>query len=163
MARFRDQEIEILISTSVIEVGVDIPRATVMLVEGAHRFGLAQLHQFRGRVGRGSEKAFCILIPGSAQNVDNKRLKAMADTNDGFKLAELDLAQRGPGQFLGTRQSGFSELQLAEITNIELIEKARRIARELMKADPDLVQREHQQLTQQINEFWSQNEGGDIS
>jgi len=163
MAQFRQQEADILISTSVIEVGVDIPRATVMLIEGAHRFGLAQLHQFRGRVGRGEDQAYCILIPGDAEAVNNQRLQAMEETNDGFKLAELDLKQRGPGQFLGTRQSGYSQLQLAEITDLDLIEKARRSAKSLLEKDPELSQEEHQALADQINHFWTQNAGGDIS
>lgn len=163
MAEFRNREIQILISTSVIEVGVDIPQATVMLVEGAHRFGLAQLHQFRGRVGRGKDKAYCILIPGDAKNVDNKRLLAMTETNDGFELAELDLRQRGPGQFLGTRQSGYSELNLAKITDVEMIEKARLAARDLIQEDPDLAAQEHQELARQINQFWTQIDGSDLS
>ena len=163
MAQFREGETDILISTSVIEVGVDIPRATVMLIEGAHRFGLAQLHQFRGRVGRGDQKAYCILIPGDAEDVSNQRLQAMEKTNDGFQLAELDLKQRGPGQFLGTRQSGYTELQLAEITDLGLIEKARRAAQQLMEKDPQLIQEQHQALAAQINRFWTPKQGGDIS
>lgn len=163
MAQFRAGEIQILVATSVIEVGVDIPQATVMLVEGAHRFGLAQLHQFRGRVGRGEEQAHCLLIPRTAEHVENQRLQAMQDTNDGFELAEIDLELRGPGQFLGTRQSGFSELQLAEISDIQLIEEARRCARELLKADPDLSLPEHQALAEEINQFWTEQDGGDIS
>jgi ATP-dependent DNA helicase RecG len=163
MAQFREGETDILISTSVIEVGVDIPQATVMLIEGAHRFGLAQLHQFRGRVGRGDQKAYCILIPGDAEEVNNQRLQAMEKTNDGFQLAELDLKQRGPGQFLGTRQSGYTELQLAEITDLGLIEKARRAAQQLMEKDPQLTQEQHQALAEQINRFWTQKQGGDVS
>ena len=119
MTRFRNKEIQILISTTVVEVGMDIPNATVMLVEGAHRFGLAQLHQLRGRVGRGDEKSYCILVPGSAEEVENQRLQAMVETNDGFILAEKDLEIRGPGQFLGTRQSGYTGLKLASITDLD--------------------------------------------
>ncbi|MDZ7843731.1 MAG: ATP-dependent DNA helicase RecG [Anaerolineales bacterium] len=163
MAEFRNRETQILISTSVIEVGVDIPQATVMLVEGAHRFGLAQLHQFRGRVGRGKDKAYCILIPGDTKEIENKRLLAMTETNDGFKLAELDLKLRGPGQFLGTRQSGYSELSLAKITDVEMIEKARRAARDLIQEDPDLAAQKHQELAQKINQFWTPGGGSDLS
>lgn len=163
MSAFRNRETQILISTSVIEVGVDIPRATVMLVEGAHRFGLAQLHQFRGRVGRGKDKAYCILIPGDAKEIENKRLLAMTETNDGFKLADLDLRLRGPGQFLGTRQSGYSELSLAKITDVEMIEKARRAARDLIQEDPALDAQEHQDLAQKINQFWTPRGGSNLS
>ncbi len=163
MARFRDKEIQIMVSTSVIEVGLDIPDATVMLVEGAHRFGLAQLHQFRGRVGRSDQKSYCILVPGNAEEVENQRLQAMVDSNDGFVLAERDLAIRGPGQFLGTRQSGYSELKLASITDLPLIEMARQQAADLFQQDPELEQEIHQDLAQAINQFWVQETSGDIS
>jgi ATP-dependent DNA helicase RecG len=163
MARFRDQEIQILVSTTVVEVGVDIPNATVMLVEGAHRFGLAQLHQLRGRVGRSSQKSYCLLIPGSAEEAENQRLKAMVETNDGFLLAEKDLAIRGPGQFLGTRQSGYTQLKLASITDLQLVEQARAQATALFQQDPDLSQDSHQVLAQAVEEFWTRQTAGDIS
>ena len=143
MTRFRDGEYQILVSTSVVEVGVDVPNATVMLIEGANRFGLAQLHQFRGRVGRGTVQSYCLLIPDTPDAVENERLTAMAETTDGFVLAELDLQQRGPGDFLGTRQAGFAELRLANLTDIHLIDKARRHALQLFEIDPDLQQPEH--------------------
>jgi ATP-dependent DNA helicase RecG len=162
MTRFRDGEFHILVSTSVIEVGVDVPNATVMLIEGANRFGLAQLHQFRGRVGRGAEKSYCLLIPETPDAVENERLQVMAETNDGFVLAERDLEQRGPGQFLGTRQSGFSELQLASLTDVRLIEKARRQAQTLFENDPGLDQPELQTLTTALDRFWGDGKG-DIS
>jgi len=162
MTRFRKGEYQILVSTSVVEVGVDIPNATVMLIEGAHRFGLAQLHQFRGRVGRGAEKSYCLLLPQSEEAVENERLKAMEATNDGFQLAEMDLDQRGPGDFLGTRQSGFAELKMARLTDVKLIEKARREAIALFKHDPELAMPEHQLLADALHRFW--NPGvGDIS
>ena len=163
MTLFRDKEIQILVSTSVVEVGVDIPGATVMLIEGAHRFGLAQLHQFRGRVGRSDQKSYCILIPGSAEEVENQRLQAMVKTNDGFVLAEKDLAIRGPGQFLGTRQSGYTELKLASITDLKLVEQARQHASDLFRQDPDLSQENHQILALAVNQFWTQKNSGDIS
>jgi ATP-dependent DNA helicase RecG len=163
MARYRDKEIQVLVSTTVVEVGVDIPDATVMLVEGAHRFGLAQLHQLRGRVGRSNQQSYCILIPGSAEEVENQRLQAMANTNDGFALAEKDLALRGPGQFLGTRQSGYTELKLASITDLELVERAREQATELFQQDPELSQKDHQNLAQAVAQFWAQKTTGDIS
>jgi ATP-dependent DNA helicase RecG len=163
MTHFRNKDIQILISTTVVEVGMDIPNATVMLVEGAHRFGLAQLHQLRGRVGRGEKKSYCILIPGSAEEVENQRLQAMVETNDGFILAEKDLAIRGPGQFLGTRQSGYTELKLATITDLKMIEQAREHASALFKQDPELSQEKHQVLAQAVNQFWNRQASGDIS
>jgi len=163
MTRFRDKEIQILISTTVVEVGMDIPNATVMLVEGADRFGLAQLHQLRGRVGRGKKKSYCILIPGSAEEVENQRLQAMVETNDGFILAEKDLTIRGPGQFLGTRQSGYTELKLASITDLKMVEQARKLASALFKQDPELTQENHQKLAQAVNQFWTRQAKGDIS
>ncbi len=162
MSRFHSGEYQILVSTSVVEVGVDVPNATVMLVEGANRFGLAQLHQFRGRVGRGGDKAYCLLIPESSDGLENERLQAMAQTNDGFELAERDLDQRGPGQFLGTRQSGFNELKLASLTDVRLIEKARREAQKLFKNDPGLTQPDHQLLAARLERFWGGSKG-DIS
>jgi len=155
MKRFRDGEIHVLVSTSVVEVGVDVPNATLMLIEGANRFGLAQLHQFRGRVGRGMEKAYCLLIPDTPDAVENKRLQVMTETNDGFILAERDLEQRGPGQFLGTRQSGYSELQMANLTDVRLIENARRHAQALFEKDPDLALSEHQPLRVALQQFCS--------
>ena len=139
MRRFRDGEFHILVSTSVVEVGVDIPNATIMLIEGANRFGLAQLHQFRGRVGRGDAQSYCLLIPDKEDALENQRLSVMAETNDGFVLAERDLEQRGPGEFLGTRQAGYSELRMASLTDVKLIEKARQQAQNIFMADPELA------------------------
>jgi ATP-dependent DNA helicase RecG len=163
MTRFHAGEYQILVSTSVIEVGVDVPNATVMMIEGADRFGLAQLHQFRGRVGRGSEKAYCLLIPSTPDTVENERLQVMTQTNDGFVLAQRDLEQRGPGEFLGTRQSGFSELQMASLTDVYLIEKARRQAQSLFEQDSNLEKPEHQLLASELDRFWGGNNKGDIS
>lgn len=162
MKSFRDREFDILVSTTVVEVGVDIPNATVMLIEGANRFGLAQLHQLRGRVGRGSAQSFCLLIPDKEDALENERLSVMAETNDGFLLAERDLQQRGPGEFLGTRQAGFSELRMANLTDVRLIEKARQQAQELFIKDRDLSAPEHQELSQKLQEFWEDGRG-DIS
>ena len=162
MGGFRDGEYHILVSTSVVEVGVDVPNATVMLIEGANRFGLAQLHQFRGRVGRGPEKAYCFLIPDTPDALENQRLQVMVETNDGFVLAEKDLEQRGPGQFLGTRQSGYSKLQLASLTDVRLIEKARRHAQDLFEQDPNLTLPEHRPLNEAVERFWGEGKG-DIS
>jgi ATP-dependent DNA helicase RecG len=162
MERFRSGETQLLVSTSVVEVGVDVPNATVMLVEGANHFGLAQLHQFRGRVGRGSEKSYCLLIPATDDSAENERLAAMAETNNGFILAERDLAQRGPGEFLGTRQAGFADLRLASLTDVHLIEKARQHAQAIFDFDPDLVAPENQPMLHAMRRFWRE-EQGDIS
>jgi len=162
MAGFCRGEINIMVSTSVVEVGVDVPNATVMLIEGANHFGLSQLHQFRGRVGRSQYQSYCVLIPDTSDAVENERLTAMVETNDGFVLAQRDLEQRGPGEFLGTRQSGYSELRLANLTDIRLIEKARQHAQAIFEIDPDLKSPEHQLLAQSLKRFWSLGQG-DIS
>ncbi len=162
MADFRDRKYDILVSTTVIEVGVDVPNATVMLIEGANRFGLAQLHQLRGRVGRGGGESFCLLIPDQADATENERLQAMAETNDGFKLAELDLKQRGPGEFLGTRQSGnAATLKMASLSDVTLIEKARVHALKMFEIDPELKAPEHALLAEALNRFWGKK--GDLS
>ncbi|RPJ49921.1 MAG: DNA helicase RecG, partial [Chloroflexi bacterium] len=162
MKAFRDRQFDILVSTTVVEVGVDIPNATVIVIEGANRFGLAQLHQLRGRVGRGSVQSYCLLIPDKEDAVENERLSVMTETNDGFVLAERDLQQRGPGEFLGTRQAGFSELKLANLTDVRLIEKARQQAQALFKDDPDLTAPENQLLAEKLEQFWGGGRG-DIS
>jgi ATP-dependent DNA helicase RecG len=162
MRKFRDLAYDILVSTSVVEVGVDIPNATVMVVEGADRFGLAQLHQFRGRVGRGSHPSYCILIPETSDSAENERLVAMQSTNDGFELAEQDLKQRGPGEFLGTRQSGYANLRLAKITDIRLIKKAQNYAQQVLENDPTLSAPEHKLMRDALEHFWPSAEG-DIS
>ncbi len=163
MEKFRNKEYDILVATTVVEVGVDVPNATVMLIEGADRFGLAQLHQLRGRVGRGMEKSYCLLIPSGDDNTENERLLAMAESNDGFVLAEKDLQQRGPGEFIGTRQSGYgSTLRMASLTDIELIENARERAQALFAEDANLEKEEHQLLGEALDRFWG-NAKGDIS
>ncbi len=162
MSSFCSGEIHILVSTSVVEVGVDVPNATVMLIEGANRFGLSQLHQFRGRVGRSQYQSYCILIPDTPDAAENERLSAMVETNNGFVLAQRDLEQRGPGEFLGTRQSGYSELRLSNLTDIHLIEKAQRHAQSIFETDPDLKSPDHHLLAQSLKRFWSLGQG-DIS
>lgn len=160
MAAFHAREFDALVSTTVIEVGVDVPNATVMLIEGANRFGLAQLHQLRGRVGRGGGEAFCLLIPEEDEAVENERLQAMVETNDGFILAERDLQQRGPGDFLGTRQAGYGEhLRLASLSDVHLIEKARQQAQRLLSGDPTLSQPEHARLAEWLADFWRAGQG----
>jgi len=155
MDRFVCGGARILLATTVIEVGVDVPNAALMLIEGADRFGLAQLHQLRGRVGRGGGESFCLLIPAVADAAENERLQAMAHTNDGFKLAELDLQQRGPGEFLGTRQAGYaSGLRMASLTDVALIEKARLHAAAIFEKDPELKSPEHALLAETTTRFW---------
>ena len=163
MLKFRDRKYDILVSTTVVEVGVDVPNATVMLIEGADRFGLAQLHQLRGRVGRGSDQSYCLLIPTHEDATENERLLAMAESNDGFVLAERDLQQRGPGEFLGTRQAGYtSGLRMASLTDVKLIEKARTQAQNLFEKDPDLNRPEHALLAEAFGRFWGEGKG-DVS
>ena len=163
MLKFRDKKFDILVSTTVVEVGVDVPNATVMLIEGADRFGLAQLHQLRGRVGRGSDQSYCLLIPTHEDKTENERLQAMAESNDGFFLAEKDLNLRGPGEFLGTRQAGYtSGLRMASITDVSLIEKARAQAQNVFEKDPDLSQPEHALLAEALGRFWGEGKG-DVS
>ncbi len=162
MRRFRDGEYQILVSTTVIEVGVDVPNATIMLIESANRFGLAQLHQLRGRVGRGTAQSYCLLIPEDENAYENERLAAMVATNDGFILAEKDLQQRGPGDFIGYRQSGFADLKLANLTDIRLIEKARHFAEVVFQEDPNLEKPENQGLASRLSELW-QTQNSDIS
>ena len=154
MRAFAAGEIDILVATSVVEVGIDVPNATVMLIESAERFGLAQLHQFRGRVGRGEHKSYCILISEGNTPEAVERLRAMETTQDGFKLAEKDLELRGPGDFFGTRQSGLPPLRLAKLTDTKTLDLARRVARRIYEQDPDLSRPEHKALAERVRVFW---------
>ena len=154
MEAFRDHQIDILVSTSVIEVGIDVPNATVMLIDGADRFGLSQLHQFRGRVGRGAQKSYCILISGDTGSDGNARLQAMVDTQDGFKLAQIDLELRGPGDFLGTRQSGLPELDLAMFADVRDLERARAVAERILEEDPNLESARFALVRARVDAFW---------
>jgi len=160
MTRFREGDINILVSTSVIEVGIDVPNATVMLIEGADRFGLAQLHQFRGRVGRSGHHSYCLLLSDTASPDDPQtkatweRLKAIEETQDGFILAEKDLELRGPGDFFGVRQSGLPALRLATLSNVQILEQARTEALALFEDDPALSRPEHRALAQRVEQFW---------
>ena len=154
MAQFARGELDILVATAVVEVGIDVPNATVMLIEGADRFGLAQLHQFRGRVGRGEHASYCLLLSESASPQAQERLRAVEATNDGFVLAQKDLEMRGPGEFLGTRQSGFPELKLASVTDLPLVEAAREAARRFFETDPELADPDNRLLARQVAQLW---------
>ena len=138
MNRFKNNELDILVSTSVVEVGVDIPNATVMMIEGAERFGLSQLHQFRGRVGRGEHKSYCFLFTDSALEDIKIRLNVITHTNDGFKIAEADLKLRGPGEVYGERQHGIADLRFASLFDYKMIKSAKKEAEELILNDPYL-------------------------
>lgn len=154
MAAFVRGELHILVATSVVEVGIDVPNATVMLIEGAERFGLAQLHQFRGRVGRGAAQSYCLLLSDTPSPEALERLKAVETTTDGFVLAQKDLEMRGPGEFLGTQQSGFPELPMATWADTRLLHTVRDVAARLLAEDPELTQPEHQPLAQRVAQFW---------
>ncbi len=159
MAQFRDREFHILVATAVVEVGIDIPNATTILIEGAERFGLAQLHQFRGRVGRGAHQSYCILISDKEDNeVTATRLTSMEESEDGFRLAEIDLELRGPGEFFGFRQSGTPDLKVAQLTDTRLLHAARIEAERLLNADPTLALPEHALIKAKLAAFWSNAE-----
>lgn len=154
-------EIDILVATSVVEVGIDIPNATVILIEDAERFGLAQLHQFRGRVGRGEHASYCILISDATTPNAAERLHALEQSQDGFALAEKDLQLRGPGDFFGTRQSGLPALKMAQLSDLRTLEQARDEAVRLLQVDPDLSMPEHLALARKARQFWRGD--GDVS
>jgi ATP-dependent DNA helicase RecG len=159
MARFRDGELDVLVGTTVIEVGVDVSEATMMVIENADRFGLAQLHQFRGRVGRGGGTSYCLLLADEASQMGEERLQMMESTTDGFVLAEADLRMRGPGDFLGKRQSGLPDLSALQTGfDSRLLDQARRAAQQILDRDPDLNLPEHLPLRRQMAVFWASAE-----
>jgi ATP-dependent DNA helicase RecG len=151
MKEFKDKNIDILVATSVVEVGIDIPNATVLVIENAERFGLTQLHQFRGRVGRGEHQSYCFLFSETGTKNAIDRLRVMEATNDGFKIAEKDLELRGPGQFFGTLQSGMPDITMENLSNIKLIKFARSEAQEILSADPQL--KKHPALRDALGKF----------
>ncbi len=154
MNLFRSGELDILVSTPVVEVGIDVPNATVMLVESADRFGLSQLHQFRGRVGRGQEQSYCMLLAENPSEVGRERLDIIENIQDGFQLAEEDLRLRGPGEFFGTRQSGLPDLRMAKLSDVALLEMARNEAINLFQVDPGMEKTEHHLLAQELARVW---------
>jgi len=162
MRRFRSGKLDILVSTPVVEVGIDVPNAAVMLVESADRFGLSQLHQFRGRVGRGQEQSYCMLLALNPSEVARERLDIIEKVSDGFDLAEEDLRLRGPGEFFGTRQSGLPDLKMAKLSDVGLLELARSEAIKLFETDPGLGKPEHRLLAKELARVWPA-EGGEWS
>ena len=153
MKRFINQETQILVSTTVIEVGVNVPNASVMVIESAERFGLSQLHQLRGRVGRGNDESYCVLMTKDKLSEESKlRIETMVKVSDGFKLAEVDLKLRGPGDMLGTRQSGMLRFKLADIVyDTEILNNARNSAIKLLKTDPRLNKNENLPIRDEIS------------
>jgi ATP-dependent DNA helicase RecG len=154
MKSFREGRLDILVSTPVVEVGIDVPNATVMLIEAADRFGLSQLHQFRGRVGRGEKQSYCLLLAEKPSPEGSERLQAIEGIQDGFVLAEKDLELRGPGEFFGTRQSGLPDLRMARLSDTPLLELARNEAVALFRKDSSLTMPEHQLLAQELSRVW---------
>jgi ATP-dependent DNA helicase RecG len=154
MAAFRAREIEVLVATVVVEVGVDVPNASAIVIEGAERFGLSQLHQLRGRVCRGLHPPQCFLVGDPKTEDSRKRLEALCEHQDGFKLSEVDLAIRGEGTLFGSRQSGMPDLKIAKLLrDIEVLVEARRAAFELVAADPGLKEPEHRPLRREIRDI----------
>jgi ATP-dependent DNA helicase RecG len=153
MRAFRDHEFDVLVSTAVVEVGVDVPNASVMLIEGAERFGLAQLHQFRGRIGRGGQPSVCVLLTDLPDPEANERLRVVVESTNGLVLAEHDLRLRGPGDYFGVRQSGLPELKVARLDDAPLVEAARSSAIAVLQRDPELVELEHAALREHLQDF----------
>jgi len=151
MQEFNENKINILVSTSVIEVGVDVPNATTMLIEGADRFGLSQLHQFRGRVGRGEKQSYCFLYTESTAGTTMTRLNAMVNHSNGFELAEIDMKLRGPGEVYGIRQSGIPDLKMANLMNGLLLNRVRKSAEQIIEESYDL--KKYPLLLEKINEL----------
>jgi len=150
MNNFVAGAIQLLVATAVVEVGVNVPNATVMMIEGAERFGLAQLHQFRGRIGRGEHESICYVVPTEQNEKENTRLTLFASTNDGFEIAEADLRFRGPGELYGLEQSGFGSLRVASLLDYEMIKLVREEAKNILASDPSLL--EHAVLRKKVDQ-----------
>ena len=158
MADFAAGEIQLLVATTVIEVGIDVPNAVLMVVENAERFGLSQLHQLRGRVGRGSEKSYCILISDAQGETAAQRLEALCKTNDGFQIADADLRLRGPGDFFGARQHGLPQLQIADLLqDMETLQQARAASQQVIADDPKLQKEIHKDLKDAVVRLFQKN------
>jgi ATP-dependent DNA helicase RecG len=158
MEKFKKGLTDLLVCTTVVEVGVDVPNAVIMLIENSERFGLSQLHQLRGRVGRGSEKSYCILITDNVTEENLRRVKVMSSTSDGFKISEEDLKLRGPGDFFGKKQHGLPNLKIADISgDMELIRLTQKIAQDIIQKDPELEDKHHGALRIEVIRLFSQN------
>jgi ATP-dependent DNA helicase RecG len=158
MAQFAKNEISILVSTTVVEVGVDVRNATVMMIENAERFGLSTLHQLRGRVGRGSYKSYCILVSDNGGESTSQRLGVMCRTNNGFEIADMDLKLRGPGDFFGSRQHGLPELAIADFSDTETLAQSQEAAEYLLRLSPDLSDDALRALRAKIRKLFSETE-----
>lgn len=155
MNDFKEHKIDLLVSTTVVEVGVDVPNAAIMVIENADRFGLSQLHQLRGRVGRGKYKSSCILITDNVNEESVKRLKILGKTNDGFKISEEDLKLRGPGDFFGSRQHGLPALKIADMSqDMDILRKAQEAAQLIRNADPKLERTENIYLRELVDKLF---------
>ena len=160
MSAFAAGELQILVSTTVIEVGVDVPNAALMVVENAERFGLSQLHQLRGRVGRGGHESFCVLVTASRNPDSLARLRTLASTTDGFRIAEEDLKLRGPGDFFGSRQHGLPQLKVADFSgDMRVLRQAQDAAQALLAQDRSLSRPEHAPLLERVRELFSETPG----
>ena len=156
MAAFSAGETQILVATTVIEVGVDVPNASLMVVENADRFGLSQLHQLRGRVGRGKHQSYCVLVTATRNPDTMARLRTLASTTDGFKISEEDLKLRGPGDFFGNRQHGLPQMKLADLAgDMRLLQEAQEAAQNLLAADPRLTQPENRPVLNRVQQLFA--------
>ena len=155
MSTFAAGQTDVLVSTTVIEVGVDVPNAALIIIENAERFGLSQLHQLRGRVGRGSHKSYCVLITASRSETARQRLRTLAQTRDGFKISEEDLKLRGPGDFFGNRQHGLPALHIADLAgDMRTLNEAQEAAKKLLAQDPNLEQPENRPVRERVREMF---------
>lgn len=158
MAAFAGGALDVLVSTTVIEVGVDVPNASLIIVENADRFGLSQLHQLRGRVGRGKHQSYCVLITSNRNQETRARLKVLTQTTDGFRISEEDLKLRGPGDFFGKRQHGLPQMRIADLAgDTRLLKEAQEAAQALLAEDPTLDRPEHQPLKEQIRRLFTEH------
>ena len=156
MAAFAAGEVQILVSTTVVEVGVDVPNASLIVIENADRFGLSQLHQLRGRVGRGKHQSYCVLVTSTRSPETMERLRTLASTTDGFKISEEDLKLRGPGDFFGSRQHGLPQMKIADLAgDTRLLSQAQEAARKLLREDPELSRPEDRPVLERVRQLFS--------